>query len=70
MALVNRKSLIQPFFPGSPAGWKHNGDGPAKRVSDERWRLAFPNCKFNKLLDDAKDDDAKDKEEVASSGNG
>ena len=58
MPLVNSRSLIQPFLPGSPGGTAHRGtgnclgDGAAKRVPDENWKQAFPDCKHNKWLED------------------
>lgn len=48
--LLNGRSLMQPFLPGSPGGRGQNGHGASKRVADDRWATAFPECKHNDNL--------------------
>lgn len=50
-SLINDNSLMQPFFVGTPRGSGKNGEeGKIERVSDDRFKKAFPNCRFNRNL--------------------
>jgi hypothetical protein len=53
MGLVNDRSLMQPFLPGSPVGRGSHGDGEAQPITNERWAQAFPDCPYNKNLTDS-----------------
>lgn len=48
--LVNDRSLMQPFLPGTPGGRGRGGHGESKRVSDDNWKNAFPDCQHNETL--------------------
>jgi hypothetical protein len=47
--LITEKTLIPPQH----HGWSKGADGKVHWVSDERWKIAFPDCKWNKFLEDA-----------------